>query len=157
MRSPELCNPRTADSRPAPGPLRLTSTSLIPTDIAAFAASCAATVAANAEDFLDPEKFTLPADAHEMTLPERSVMATVVLLNVALTCAMPLGTVRCVFLRVLATVFLTTFFCISCLAKIQTPYFFLLATVLRLPLRVREFDRVRCPLTGRPKRWRIPR
>ena len=55
MSSPELCSPLTADSLPAPGPLRLTSTSRMPAAIAAFAASCAATVAANAEDFLDPD------------------------------------------------------------------------------------------------------
>ena len=38
------------------------------------------------------------------------------------------------------------------------PYFFLFpATVFRLPLRVRAFVFVRWPLTGRPRRWRMPR
>lgn len=35
--------------------------------------------------------------------------------------------------------------------------FFLPATVLRLPLRVRELVRVRCPRSGKPLRWRKPR
>lgn len=35
--------------------------------------------------------------------------------------------------------------------------FFLLATVLRLPLRVRELFLVLCPRNGSPLRWRIPR
>lgn len=35
--------------------------------------------------------------------------------------------------------------------------FFLPATVLRLPLRVRLFVRVRWPRTGKPLRWRRPR
>jgi hypothetical protein len=82
---PALINPRTADSLPAPGPLKFTSHSLIPTAIASFAAFCAATVAANAEDFLEPEKFAFPADDQEITFPARSVIAMIVLLNVALT------------------------------------------------------------------------
>ncbi len=62
--SPALCSPRTADSRPAPGPFKFTSHSFIPTSIASRAAFCAATVAANAEDFRDPEKFDFPAEDH---------------------------------------------------------------------------------------------
>src|SRR5260221_10342767 len=94
MARPELCRPRTADSLPAPGPERFTSTSFMPTAIAFLAASCAATVAANAEDLRDPTYPTLPEDAQEMTFPVKSVMEMMVLLKVALTCTMPLGTVR---------------------------------------------------------------
>src|SRR5262245_10267504 len=94
---PALCKPRTADSLPAPGPFKLTSTSFMPCAIATFAASCAATVAANAEDFREPEKLTFPAEAHAITFPIGSVMETCVLLKVALTNARPLGTVRAVF------------------------------------------------------------
>jgi hypothetical protein len=85
MDSPALIRPRTADSRPAPGPFKFTSHSLIPSAIASLAAFCAATVAAKAEDLRDPEKLDRPAEDHEMTLPARSVIATVVLLNVAVT------------------------------------------------------------------------
>ena len=37
------------------------------------------------------------------------------------------------------------------------PYFFLPATVLTLPLRVRALVLERCPLTGSPLMWRLPR
>jgi hypothetical protein len=82
---PALCNPRTADSRPAPGPLRFTSHSFIPRAIASLAAFCAAIVAANEDDFFDPEKFDLPAEDQEITFPARSVIETIVLLKVAFT------------------------------------------------------------------------
>ncbi len=36
-------------------------------------------------------------------------------------------------------------------------YFFLFATVLRRPFRVRELFLVRCPRRGKPLRWRMPR
>ena len=42
---------------------------------------------------------------------------------------------------------------VGCLAKVKDSslsYFFLLATVLRRPLRVLEFVLVRCPRTGKP-------
>lgn len=139
---PALCNPRTADSRPAPGPFKLTSTSFIPNDVAILAASCAATVAAKAEDLRDPEKLTFPADAQEMTLPAGSVIATMVLLKVALTCAIPDGTF-CTTLFLVLTGFLVF---AGCLLKLRAPllsYFFLLATVLRRPLRVLELVLVR--------------
>lgn len=100
--NPALCSPRTADSRPAPGPFKLTSTSFIPKEAAILAASCAATVAAKAEDLREPEKLTFPAEAQEMTLPDGSVMAIIVLLNVAFTCAIPDGTLRATFFLVLA-------------------------------------------------------
>ncbi|CCB87231.1 putative uncharacterized protein [Parachlamydia acanthamoebae UV-7] len=115
INNPAPCKPRTADSRPAPGPFNLTSTSRIPTDIANFAASCAATVAANAEDLREPEKLTFPALAHETTFPFGSVMDTIVLLKVALTCATPDGTCACnFFLGFAAAAFLFT----TCLDKV---------------------------------------
>jgi hypothetical protein len=57
----------------------------MPEFIATFAASPAATEAANAEDLRLPEKFILPADAQAITLPAVSVMLTMVLLKVAFT------------------------------------------------------------------------
>lgn len=75
-----------------------------------------------------------------MTLPAGSVMVMMVLLKVAETCATPEDTCRRVF-------FLTfvPFFGVGCFDKASTPmrYFFLLATVLRRPLRVRALVEVR--------------
>ena len=85
MVNPILCKPRTADSLPAPGPFKYTSISFIPWLIATFPTSCATTDAANAEDFLDPEKFTFPAEDQAITFPAGSVIETIVLLKVALT------------------------------------------------------------------------
>lgn len=49
----------------------------------------------------------------------------------------------------------------TCYFRLATNYFFatffLPATVLRLPLRVRLLVRVRCPRSGSPLRWRNPR
>lgn len=149
---PALIKARTAASRPAPGPFSSTSTSFIPIDVAFLAASAAASVAAKAEDFLEPEKFTLPPEAHERTLPAGSVMTIIVLLNVALTCAIPDGTLCATFFFVL-TGFLEL---AGCLLKVKNSstysYFFLLATVLRLPFLVLELVLVRCPRTGKPRR-----
>src|SRR5947199_10581891 len=112
--SPELIRPRTADSRPAPGPHKFTSHSFIPSEIASFAAVCAATVAAKADDFLDPEKLAFPADDHAITFPAKSVIETMVLLKVAFTCAIPAGTVRVIFFLTRTPAFLGGAFC-SCL------------------------------------------
>ena len=75
--NPVLSKPLTADSRPVPGPLRLTSTSFIPNPIANFPASCAAWVAEKAEDFLEPETPIFPAEAQATVFPERSVIGYV--------------------------------------------------------------------------------
>src|SRR3954465_15271337 len=80
---------RTAVSRPEPGPLTRTSTRRIPCSIAARAAFSAAIWAANGVDLREPLNPTLPADAHEITLPSLSVMVTIVLLNELLMCATP--------------------------------------------------------------------
>lgn len=149
---PQLKRARTAGSRPAPGPFSITTRSFTPIETAVFPASLAASVAANAEDFLEPEKFTLPAEAQQMTLPAGSVMTIIVLLNVALTCAMPEGTFCATFFFVL-TGFLELAVCLLKVKNSSTySYFFLLATVLRLPFRVLELVFVRCPRTGRPRR-----
>src|SRR5436190_18058094 len=78
-----------ADSRPLPGPCTRTCTRFTPALSASRAACSAATVAANGVLFLEPLNPALPDEPHAMVLPWTSVMVTVVLLNVALTCAMP--------------------------------------------------------------------
>src|ERR1041384_7515136 len=78
-----------ADSRPLPGPCTRTWTRLTPRLSASRAAPSAATVAANGVLFLEPLKPALPDDPHDTALPWLSVMVMVVLLNVALMCAIP--------------------------------------------------------------------
>src|SRR3954468_7579621 len=93
-----------ADSRPEPGPCTRTWTRFTPSPSASRAHCSAATVAANGVLFLDPLKPALPDDPHDTVLPCMSVMVTFVLLNVALTCAMPSGsTARFAFLPVAIT------------------------------------------------------
>src|SRR5689334_24501746 len=72
---------RMAVSRPEPGPFTTTSTLRTPCSMARLAHCSAAIWAANGVDLRDPLNPTLPADAHEMTLPAWSVMDTIVLLN----------------------------------------------------------------------------
>ena len=53
-------------------------------------AACSAAIwAAKGVDLREPLKPTLPADAHERTLPSWSVIVTIVLLKVLLMCATP--------------------------------------------------------------------
>src|SRR5688572_9998739 len=93
-----------ADSRPLPGPCTRTWTRLTPAVNASRAACSAATVAANGVLFFDPLKPALPEEPHETVLPCKSVMVTVVLLKVALTCAIPSGsTTRFAFFPVAIT------------------------------------------------------
>src|SRR5262245_47767385 len=87
--SPAACNERIAASRPAPGPLTHTSTRFIPRFKASRALASAATCAANGVLLRDPLKPALPALAQVTTLPSVSVIVTMVLLNVACTCATP--------------------------------------------------------------------
>ena len=61
------------------------------------AAASAVTWAANGVDLREPLKPAPPADSHAMTLPSRSVRATIVLLKLVLMCAWPIG----MFLRTL--------------------------------------------------------
>src|SRR5258708_4161358 len=79
-----------ACSRPAPGPLTLTSISTMPDFLAIWAAFSAARPAAYGVLLRAPlKKPPLPADAQAMVSPLVSVMVTTVLLKVALMCAMP--------------------------------------------------------------------
>src|SRR4051812_21779447 len=79
-----------ACSRPAPGPLTFTSTSTIPLLRACCAAFSAARPAAYGVLLRAPLKNPpFPADAHAIVSPFVSVIVTIVLLNVALMCAIP--------------------------------------------------------------------
>lgn len=53
-----------------------------------------------------------------------------------------------------STMFFLTFLRDFCIAIDYSHY---LRIALRGPLRVRPLVRVRCPRTGKPRRWRIPR
>jgi hypothetical protein len=92
---PADCSDLIAVSRPEPGPFTKTSTSRIPWSIATRAACSAAMPAANGVLLREPLKPWLPALDQDITDTARSVMVTMVLLNVDLMCAMPLG----IFLR----------------------------------------------------------
>src|SRR6185437_10356368 len=83
---------RIAVSRPEPGPFTITSTRRTPCSIAFLAAASAASCAANGVLLRLPLKPTLPELAHEMALPCRSVMVTIVLLNDDLMCTTPYAT-----------------------------------------------------------------
>src|SRR3954453_16420295 len=89
---PAACSARSADSRPEPGPLTNTEMVRMPWSIAFLAASSAASCAANGVDLREPLKPRTPADAHDTTFPETSVMVTMVLLNVDWMWQMPLWT-----------------------------------------------------------------
>src|SRR5215510_14812501 len=78
-----------ADSRPEPGPCTRTCTRFTPRPRASRAHCSAATVAANGVLFLEPLNPALPAEPHDTAFPWLSVMVMVVLLKVALMCAMP--------------------------------------------------------------------
>src|SRR4028119_1788821 len=96
---PTLFKARTADSRPGPGPFTITSKFLRPNSTAALPARSAATCAANGVLLRDPRKPEPPDVAQHKVLPWRSVIVMMVLLNDALTCAMPSDTVFLTFLR----------------------------------------------------------
>src|SRR5215469_4534416 len=97
MVSPADCKAVMADSRPAPGPLTRTSTSLRPYFAAFSAAVSAARWAAKGVLLRLPLKPTVPAEAKHSVSPLVSVIVTMVLLNVALMCATPRLTLRRVF------------------------------------------------------------
>src|SRR6476661_9187447 len=86
---PAALRARSADSRPEPGPLTYTVTLRMPCSIAFFAASSAASCAANGVDLREPLKPHVPELDHATTFPETSVIETIVLLNVAEMCATP--------------------------------------------------------------------
>src|SRR5437867_8221022 len=92
--SPAACSERIAASRPAPGPFTHTSTRFMPAFRASRAEDSAATCAANGVLLREPLNPTLPALAHDRTLPSVSVMVTIVLLKLAWTWATPLTPTR---------------------------------------------------------------
>src|SRR5512141_350471 len=151
---PRLFKARTADSRPGPGPLIRTSRFFTPHSTATLPAASAATCAANGVDLREPLKPAPPDVAHDRALPWRSVIVMMVLLNEACTWAMPSVTFFLTFFRVrVAAVFAV----VAISRLVLRSYFFAPAIAFRGPLRVRAFVRVRCPRTGRPLRWRVPR
>src|SRR5580698_3637561 len=87
--NPAALSARSADSRPEPGPLTYTVTLRTPCSNAFFAASSAASCAANGVDLREPLKPHVPALDQATTFPETSVIETIVLLNVAEMCATP--------------------------------------------------------------------
>ncbi len=84
MFTPADCNAVIALSRPPPGPLTRTSTSLMPNFFAFSAACCAAHWPAKGVLLRLPLKPDVPALAQQSVSPLISVTVTVVLLNVAL-------------------------------------------------------------------------
>ena len=90
--------------------------------------------------FFDPLNPIFPADDQEITSPLRLVNETIMLLKEAVICACPTDST------------ITFLFLVAVLAIVKDYLvaFFLLATVLRFPLRVRELFFVRCPLKGSP-------
>src|SRR5438094_10354488 len=86
---PVAARDRIAVSRPDPGPFTNTSILVRPCSWARRAAASAASWAAKGVDLRDPLKPTFPALAHESVFPSRSVIVTIVLLNVDLMWAWP--------------------------------------------------------------------
>src|SRR5271170_1396910 len=106
---PAVASARTADSRPAPGPLTLTSTDRNPYSLALLAAVKDACWAANGVPFLDPRNPSDPELDQASTLPIRSVKVTIVLLNEAWICTRPVLTIFFSF-------FLNVFFLVAVFA-----------------------------------------
>src|ERR1700687_4518856 len=90
--SPAVDSARTADSRPAPGPLPSTFTVRRPDSLALLAAVNEACCAANGVPLRDPRNPSEPELDHDSTFPMGSVMGMMVLLKDACTCTMPAGT-----------------------------------------------------------------
>src|SRR5690606_956818 len=118
------------------------------------AAPSAAICAAKGVLLREPLKFAVPALPQLRTFPLGSVSVMIVLLNVLLMYALPRGTdlrsrrrVRCCRLETMLSAPLAYF-----LVALRLP-----ATVRRAPRLVRALVLVRCPRTGRPRRWRMPR
>src|ERR1051326_2710642 len=151
---PAVASARTADSRPAPGPLTRTSAERSPYSFTLLAAVREACCAANGVPLRDPRKPSEPELDQASTLPTRSVNVMMVLLKDACTCTMPAGTtffsffLKDFFLVVLAGAF-------AMVDYVLAEAFFLLAMVPRRgPLRVRALVCVRWPRTGSPRRCR---
>src|SRR6185437_15275049 len=86
---PTVCSARSADSRPVPGPLTNTESTFMPCSMALRPQFSAATWAAYGVDLRAPLKPCEPDDDQAMVLPCTSEMVIMVLLKVALTCAIP--------------------------------------------------------------------
>ena len=86
-----------AVSLPDPGPFNLTTKVFKPCSWALPAAWSAAICAAYGVDFLEPLKPFEPAEDQAITFPWSSVIVTIVLLNVALTKAIPVETFFLIF------------------------------------------------------------
>src|SRR5579871_1092917 len=91
---PAVESARTADSRPAPGPLTRTSTVRKPDSFALLAAVSDACCAAKGVPLRDPRNPSEPELDQEITFPMGSVIVMIVLLNEAWTCTVPRGTDR---------------------------------------------------------------
>src|SRR5512138_1203201 len=122
-------------------------------------ACSAARRAANGVLLREPLKPTEPALPHATVLPSVSVTVMIVLLNDAKICTCPEDKARFAFLAPLVRRVERPL----CAIVSRASYFFAPrrrprpATVFLVPLRVREFVRVRCPRAGKLRRWRIPR
>ena len=113
----------------------------------------AVTWAANGVDLREPLKPAEPADFQAITLPSLSVRATIVLLNDVLMCAWPIA----MFFSHAAARAACSWAAASATGRGHYLPFLPRPTVFFGPLRVRAFVFVRCPFTGSPRRWRMPR
>src|SRR5882672_7939739 len=90
--NPAVDSARTADSRPAPGPLTSTWTVRNPDSLALFAAVSDACCAAKGVPLREPRKPREPALDQDNTFPTGSVTVMMVLLKDACTWTTPTGT-----------------------------------------------------------------
>lgn len=98
--NPDPLSTLRAASLPGPGPLMYTSISLAPFCFATSTTFAIATVAAYGVDFFDPENPAVPVEPQHTVFPSTSVNVAMVLLNVAVTYILPLGTFFTVLLAV---------------------------------------------------------
>src|SRR5690606_6225118 len=152
---PVLFRARTADSRPGPGPLTITSRFFRPYSCAAWPARSAATWAANGVLLREPRKPEPPEVAQLRVLPWRSVIVIIVLLKDAKICATPSTTVLFAFLRTVLLGALAIKIPGLLTVPAVWPAYFLIG--LRGPLRVLALVLVRWPRSGKPRRCLNPR
>src|ERR1700688_3838350 len=89
---PAVERARTADSRPAPGPLTFTSTVRKPDSLALLAAVSDACCAEKGVPLREPRNPSDPELDQASTFPTASVIVMVVVLKDGCTCRMPAGT-----------------------------------------------------------------
>src|ERR1700716_3347392 len=126
----------------------------MPCSMALRAAESAARPAAYGVLLREPLKPAAPEEPQVSTFPSGSVMVTMVLLKLDWMYALPRGTFLRSRRRTRAPEARAAR--LSAMAYFFAAAFLRPATVLRGPLRVRALVRVRWPLTGKPRRWRIP-